>query len=73
MTHTILVPQPLGKSDEKHDYNTISKKLGITPESTKRSPTTPKASLTSTPDRLTTQDIINAPLRKATCQKYLYY
>ena len=50
--------------------------LATTPGSTKSSPTTSKASPTSTPDRLTTQDIINASrnaLRKSTCQKYLYY
>ena len=64
---------PYEKSHKKHDYNTISKKFGTIPGSTKSSPTTPKASPTSTPDRLTTQDIINASLRKSTCQKYLYY
>ena len=44
-----------------------------TPGSTKSSPTTSKASPASTPDRLTTQDIINVSLRKSTCQKYLYH
>ena len=39
----------------------------------KSSPTTPKALPTSTRVRLTTQDIINASLRKLTCQKHLYY
>ena len=73
MAHTTLVPQPLEKSDKKHDDNTISKKFGTTPGSTKSSPTTSKASPTSTLDQLTTQDIINASLRKSTCQKYLYY
>ena len=73
MAHTTLVPQPLEKSDEKYDYHTISKEFGTTPGSTKSSPTTPKASPTSTPDRLTTQDIINASLRKSTCQKHLPY
>ena len=73
MAHTTLVPQPLEKSDEKYDNHTISKEFGTTPGSTKSSPTTPKASPTSTPNRLTTQDIINASLRKSTCQKYLYY
>ena len=73
MAHTRLVPQPHEKSDEKHDYHTISKKFGTIPGSTKSSPTTPKATPTSTPDRLTTQDIINGSLLKVTCQKYLYY
>ena len=68
MAHTTLVPQPLEKSDKKYDYH---KEFGTTPRSTKTSPTTPKASSTSTPNRLTTQDIINASLRKSTCQKYL--
>ena len=72
MAHTTLVPQPLEKRDEK-PHHTISKEFGTTPGSTKSSPTTPKASPTSTPNRLTTQDIINASLRKSTCQKYLYY
>ena len=73
MAHTTLVPQPHEKSNKKHDYHTISKEFGTIPGSTKSSPTTPKASPTSTPNRLTTQDIINASLRKSTCQKYLYY
>ena len=74
MAHTTLVPQTLEKSDEEYDYHTISKELVTTPGSTKSSPTTPKASPTSTPNQLTTQDIINnASLRKSTCQKYLYY
>ena len=73
MAHTTLVPQPLEKSDKKHDYNTINKKFGTTPGSTKSAPTTSKASPTSTPDRLTTQDSIHASLRKSTCQKYLSY
>ena len=73
MTHTTLVPQPLEKSDKKHEYNSISKKFVTTPGSTKRSPTTSKTSPTSTPDRLTTQGIINALLCKSTCQKYLPY
>ena len=69
MTHTTLVSQPLEKSDKKHDYNTISKRFGTTPGSTKSLPTTSKALPTSTPDQLTSQDIINASLRKSTCQK----
>ena len=73
MALTTLVPQPLEKSDKKHDDNTISKKLGTTPGSTKSSPTTSKALPTSTPDQLTTQYIINALLRKSTCQKYFSY
>ena len=73
MAHTILVLQPLEKSDKKHDYNTISKKFGTTPGSTKSSPTASKASTTSAHDRLTMQDIINASLRKSACQKYLSY
>ena len=73
MAHTTLVPQPLEKSDKKYDYHTVSKEFGTTPGSTKSSPTTPKASPTSTPNRLTTQDIINASLRKSTCQKHLPY
>ena len=72
MAHTTLVPQPLEKRDEK-PHHTISKEFGTTPGSTKSSPTTPKASPTSTPNRLTTQDIINASLRKSTCQKHLSY
>ena len=56
MVHTILAPQPLEKSDKKHDCNTISKKFDATSGSTKRSPTTSKASPTSTPDQLTMQD-----------------
>ena len=68
-----MVPQPLEKSDKKHDDNTISKKFGTTPGSTKGSPTTSKASPASTLDQLTTQDIINISLRKSTCQKYLPY
>ena len=63
----------LEKSDKKHDHNTISKKSGTTPGSTKSSPTTSKASPTSAPDQLTTQDIIKASLRKSTGQKYLSY
>ena len=73
MAHTRLVPQPLEKSDKKHDYNTINKKFGATPGSTKISPTASKALPTSAPDRLTMQDIINASLRKSTCQTYLSY
>ena len=73
MTHTTLVPQPLEKSDQKYDYHTISKEFATTPGSTESSPTTPKASSTSTLNQLTTQDIINASLCKSTCQKYLYY
>ena len=68
-----MVHQPLERSDKKHDYNTISKKFGTTPGSTKSSSTASKASPTSTPDRSTMQDIINASLRKSTCQKYLSY
>ena len=70
MAHTTLVPQPLEKSNKKYDYNSISKKFGTTPGSTKSSPTASKASPTSAPDRLTMQDI-NTSLRKSTCQKYL--
>ena len=74
MAHTTLVPQPLEKRDKKHNYKTISKRFGTTPGSTKSSPiTSKKASPTSTPDRLITQDIINASLCKSTCQKYLSY
>ena len=73
MAHTTLVSQPLEKGSKKHDNNTVSKKFGTTPGSTKSSPTTWKASPTSTLDQLTMQDIINASLRKSTCQKYLPY
>ena len=73
MAHTTLVPQPLEKSDKKYDYHTIRKEFNTTPGSTKSSPTTLKASTKSTPNRLTTQDIINTSLRKSTCQKYFYY
>ena len=73
MAYTTLVSQRLEKSDKNHDYNAISKNLGTIPGSTKSSPTTSKASPTSAPDLLTTQDIINASLRKSTCQKYLSY
>ena len=73
MVHTTSVPQTLEKNDEKYDYHTINKEFGTTLGSTSNSPTTPKASPTSTPNRLTTQDIISASLRKSTCQKYLYY
>ena len=66
MVHTALVSQPLDKIDKKHDYNTINKKFVTTPGSKKSSPTTSKASPTSTPDQLTTQDIINGSLRKST-------
>ena len=69
MVHNTLVLQPLEKSDKKHGYDTISKKFGTIPVSTKSSPTTSNVSPTSTPDRLTTQDIINTWLRKSTCQK----
>ena len=65
MAHTRLVPQTYEKSDKTHDYNTISKKCAATPGST-----TSKASPACAPDRLTTQDIINALLRKSTSQKY---
>ena len=58
MAHTRLVPQTYEKSDKTHDYNTISKKFATTPGLT---------------DRLTTQDIINASLRKSTSQKYSTY
>ena len=34
MAHTTLVPQPLEKSDKKHDDSTISKKFGTTLGST---------------------------------------
>ena len=70
MAHTTLVPQPLEKSGKKYDYNSISKKFGTTPGSTKISPNASKASPTSDPGRLSTQDI-NASLRKPTCQQYL--
>ena len=70
MAHTTLVPQPLEKSDKKYDYNSISKKFGTTPGSTKSSPTGSKASPTSAPDRLTMQHI-NASLHKSIYQKYL--
>ena len=60
MAHTPLLPQPLEKSDKRYDYHIISKEFGTNPQS----PTTPKASPTSTPNRLTTQNIINASLRK---------
>ena len=73
MAHTTLVPKPLEKSDKTFDYNTINKKFGTTPGSTKNSPTTSKGSPTSTPDRLSTQDIINASLRNSRCQKYWLY
>ena len=73
MAHITLVPQPLEKSNNKHDYKTINRKFGTTPGSTKSSHTASKASPTSAPDRLTMQDIINASLRKSTCQKYLSY
>ena len=73
MAHTTLVPQPLEKGDERYDYHTISKEFGTTPQSTKSSHTTPKALPTSTSNRLTTQNIINASLCKSTCQKCLYY
>ena len=68
MAHTALVPQTYEKSDKTHDYNTISKKFATTPGST-----TSKASPASAPDQLTTQDIINASLRKSTSQKYSSY
>ena len=73
MTQTTLVPQPLEKSGKKHDYNTISKKFGTTPGSTKSSPAASKTSSTSALDQLAMQDIINASLRKLACQKYLSY
>ena len=56
-----------------HDYNIIINISGITLGSTKSSPTTSKASPTSAPDLLIMQGIINASLRKSTCQKYLSY
>ena len=67
MAHTTLVPQPLEKSDKKYDYHTISKEFDTASGSTKSSSTTPKASPTRTPNRLSTQDIINASLRMSTC------
>ena len=73
MVHTTLVPQLLEKSDEKYDYHTISRKFVTIPWFTKSSPTTPKASPTSTPNWWTTQDIINESLCKSKCKKYLYY
>ena len=73
MAHETLVPQPLEKSDKKHGHSTISKKFGTTSGSIKSLSTTSKASPTSSPDRLTTQDIINASLGKSTCQKHLSY
>ena len=73
MAYLTLFPQPLEKSDKKHNYNTIAKNLGTTPGSTKRSPTASKASPTCSLDRLTTQDIISALLHKSTCQKYMSY
>ena len=45
MAHKTLVPQPLEKSDEKHDHHTISKEFGTTPRSTKSLPTSPKLHL----------------------------
>ena len=73
MAYTTWVPQHLQKSNKKNDHNAISKKFGTTPGSRKSSSTISKASSTSAPDQLTTQDIINASLRKSTCQKYLSY
>ena len=73
MNHTTLVHQPLEKSNKKHDYNTISKKIGAILGCTKSLPTTRKASPASAPDRLTTQDILNASLRKSICQNKLSY
>ena len=68
MAHAILVPQHLERSDEKHDHNTISKKTGATPGSTKSLCTTSKASPASAPDWLkTTQDIMNVSLSKSIC------
>ena len=73
MAHTTLVPQSLEKSDKKHHHSTISKKTGTVPRFTKSSSITSKASPTSAPDRLTTQDIINISLRKSAYQNYLSY
>ena len=73
IAHATLVPQPLEKSDKRYDYHTIRKEFNTTPGSTKSSTTTPKASTKITPNRSTTQDIINASLRKSTWQKYFYY
>ena len=71
MAHKTWVPQLHEKSDEKHDYHTISKEFGTTAGSTKSSPSKPKASPTGTSDRLTTQDTINASLRKSTMHHYV--
>ena len=73
MAHITMVHQPLEKSNKKHDYNSISKKFDTTPGSAQSLPTTSKASPTSTSDRLTTKDIINASLRKSIYYKYLTY
>ena len=59
MAHITMVHQPLEKSNKKHDYNSISKKIDTTP--------------TSTSDRLTTKYIINASLQKSIYYKYLTY
>ena len=73
MTYATLVSQPLKKSNLKHKHNIISKKFSTTPSSIKNLPTLSKASSASAPDQLTTQDIINASLRKSTFQKCLSY
>lgn len=43
MTHKTFVPQPLEKSDKKHDHNSFSKKIGATLEPRKSSSTASKA------------------------------
>ena len=73
ITYTTLLSQPLKKSNLKHKLNIISKKFSTTSSSIKSLPTLSKASSASAPVQLTTQDIINASLRKSTFQKYLSY
>ena len=73
MAHATLAPQSLEESDEKHDHNNNNQVFDTNPGSTKNLALTSNISPPSAPDWLTTQDIINASLRKSRCQKYLSY
>ena len=73
MDNATLVPKPHEVSEGHIPNNTCNTKSHTTPEPNISTPITQKDASTSSINRMTTEDIINASLRKSTSKKYLVY
>ena len=73
MDNTALVPKFHLESKRHHTHSTIPRQPNSTTGSRETTSITPEDAHTSTPNKLTTKNIMNASLCKSTFKKYLTY